>query len=1210
MRTLSWLFVLGAALCTSQAVSAQAQDVYVPGAGAVGAPHNPNVPLQPDAINALVDQRALLVTHPGAGAGGADESRLQTTSLTMTTLGLTASTAGAFRLADDFTVPASGYVINSITVYAYQTGSTTTSTFNNLRFQIWNGDPSAPGSTVVFGDTTTNRFSSTAFSNIYRTTETTVGTTARPIMAITASGLNINLAAGTYWLDYQTGGTLASGPFSPPITILGQTTTGNALQFNGTIWAPANDGGTLTQQGIPMTIDGAVPASISLEATVGTTPGVCAATDTLTVTAGTQVHYCYTVTNTGAVALNFHDLSDTVDGTILDDFPFNLLPGASAFLVVPATPAATVTRTGTWTAATALAGYTADATIPVNFQDIAGTGTAFTLTDDSVSAALPIGFSFDFFGAANTSAFVSSNGFMTFTPGSGNGCCSGQALPNPAAPNNLIAGWWEDLNPSAGGTFHYQTLGAAPNRVFIAQMTDVPHFAAGNLVTLQYKLFEGSNNVEVHYLAAPSDGGTHSAGIENADGTLGVQFSFGTTALPTPEAVRYSLTAGATATATDSTTVTVLIPNIDVSPASLAASAPVNQTTSAPLTIANTGQGDLNWAITEEPVGQPQSTPAGRGSAIDAREVVSEADLKPATPSASAPAAGPIWRAPAAVLYDNGSLITNPGAGAGGADVSALQTALGLGTFGFGHQALNGNRVADDFVVGGAGWLINTVTFFSYQTGSTTTSTHTAVNVRIWDGVPGAPGSNVVFGDTTTNRLVSSTYTNINRALDTSLTDGARPIMANVVAINTFLPAGTYWFDWQTDGSLASGPWAPPVSIAGQTAKPGANGLQFTAAWADALDGTFVQDFPFIVEGLADCSNPSDVPWLSLSQTAGTNVGGTSTVVTATFDATGLAVGNYSARLCATSNDPDVGPGNGTGLVIVPVSFNVAASADLVMTLTDAPDPVTAGTNLTYTGTVTNNGPTAANNVSFSLPLPANTSFVSATPSAGGACAGNPVVCTWAGSTAVGASNTATITVLVAPSVLEGATLTATATATSPDFDPNLANNAATTTTSVIAVADLQVSLTSSVTTSPINVPVTFTATSLNLGPSDAQTVSVTITLTPDFRYSSHSAAGATCTTPQVGNTGAIVCTWAGATAPGASRTLSVVAFSNVQGPTAVNASTTSSTTDPVAGNNSTSVTVEVGYLVEEIPTLGNLGLLLMALMMGLMGFVAVRRQS
>lgn len=956
-----------------------------------------------------------------------------------------------------------------------------------------------------------------------------------------------------------------------------------------------------------------VVPTISLAATVGTTPAVCAATDTLTVTAGTQVHYCYTVTNTGTVALNFHDLSDTVAGTILNDFPFNLLPGASAFLVVPATPAATVTRTGTWTAATSLAPYTADSTIPVNFQDIAGTGTAFTLTDDSVSAALPIGFSFNFFGQANTSAFVSSNGFMTFTPGSSSGCCTGQALPDPATPNNLIAGWWEDLDPSSGGTFHYQTLGAAPNRVFIAQMTNVPHFGGGNLVTLQYKLFEGSNNVEVHYQAAPSDGGTHSAGIENVNGTLGVQFFRGTTALPTPEAVRYAPAVIQTATATDSTTVTVLIPNIDVSPASLTAGAPVNQTTSAPLTIANTGQGDLNWTITEEPVGQPQSTPAARGDASDAREVVSEADLKPATPSAAPPVSGPIWRAPAAVLYDNGPLVTNPGAGAGGANVSALQTALGLSTFGLGHQLTAGNRVADDFVVGGAGWLINTVTFFSYQTGSTTTSTHTAVNVRIWDGVPGAPGSNVVFGDTTTNRLVSSTYSNINRTLDTALTDATRPIMANVVAINTFLPPGTYWFDWQSDGTLASGPWAPPVSIAGQTGKPGANARQFTTTgWAPALDTGInaPQDFPFIVDGLTDCSNPANVPWLSLSQTAGTNVGGTSTAVTASFDATGLAVGTYNARLCVASNDPNVGPGNGTGLVVVPVAFNVAASADLVMALTDAPDPVTAGTNLAYTGTVTNNGPTAANNVSFTLPLPANTSFVSATASGGGSCAGTPVVCTWPGSTAVGASNSATITALVAASVIEGATLSATATATSADFDPNLANNVATATTTVNARADLLVTLTSSATTTPVNVPVTFTATSLNLGPSDAQNVSVTVTLTPDFRYTSHAAAGATCTTPQVGTTGAITCTWAGATAPNASRVLSVVAFSNVEGTTAVNASTTSATLDLVPDNNDAGLTVEVGYLVEEIPTLGNLGLLLMALMMGLMGFVAVRRQS
>ena len=195
------------------------------------------------------------------------------------------------------------------------------------------------------------------------------------------------------------------------------------------------------------------------------------------------------------------------------------------------------------------------------------------------------------------------------------------------------------------------------------------------------------------------------------------------------------------------------------------------------------------------------------------------------------------WRAPEAMLYDNGPLVTNPGGGAGGADASALQTALGLGTYGFGNQVSAGNRVADDFTVGGSGWLISNITFFGYQTGSTTTSTFTAVNLRIWDGPPNVGTSMVVFGDTTTNRLVSSTWSNIYRVLDTGLTDTDRPVMANVVAINTFLPAGTYWLDWQADGTLASGPWAPPVSILGQTGKPGANALQYTSTgWAAVVD--------------------------------------------------------------------------------------------------------------------------------------------------------------------------------------------------------------------------------------------------------------------------------------------------------------------------------------------------------------------------------------
>ncbi|MCB0203758.1 MAG: proprotein convertase P-domain-containing protein, partial [Anaerolineae bacterium] len=67
------------------------------------------------------------------------------------------------------------------------------------------------------------------------------------------------------------------------------------------------------------------------------------------------------------------------------------------------------------------------------------------------------------------------------------------------------------------------------------------------------------------------------------------------------------------------------------------------------------------------------------------------------------------------------------------------------------------------------------------------------------------------------------------------------------------------------------------------------------------------------------CSAPADIPWLSLDMYNGSNGGGSSTDVMATFDSTGLADGVYTGNLCVTSDDPDPGPGNGTDLVIVPV---------------------------------------------------------------------------------------------------------------------------------------------------------------------------------------------------------------------------------------------------------------------------------------------------
>jgi hypothetical protein len=206
---------------------------------------------------------------------------------------------------------------------------------------------------------------------------------------------------------------------------------------------------------------------------------------------------------------------------------------------------------------------------------------------------------------------------------------------------------------------------------------------------------------------------------------------------------------------------------------------------------------------------------------------------------------------PEAVLYDNGPVVNSPGGGPGGADGSILQTSLGLNVLGFAHQQSSNFRVADDFVIpAGQTWTIQEAIFYAYQTGSTTTSTITGVNVRIWNGQPGVSGSTVVFGDTTTNRMSATTWSNAYRYSDTS-PGTTRPIMKQTVTLGVTLGQGTYWIDWQTNGSLSSGPWAPPVTLNGQVNT--GNGIQYSSGtWTALIDNGTAQapqGLPFILNG-------------------------------------------------------------------------------------------------------------------------------------------------------------------------------------------------------------------------------------------------------------------------------------------------------------------------------------------------------------------------
>jgi hypothetical protein len=85
----------------------------------------------------------------------------------------------------------------------------------------------------------------------------------------------------------------------------------------------------------------------------------------------------------------------------------------------------------------------------VGWVDASTGGTAVAVGDDTFEAVnLP--FAFTFYGNTYTSAFVSSNGYLTF--GAGSSSFAQVCLPNTAPPNNAIYALWDDLTPTGSAS--------------------------------------------------------------------------------------------------------------------------------------------------------------------------------------------------------------------------------------------------------------------------------------------------------------------------------------------------------------------------------------------------------------------------------------------------------------------------------------------------------------------------------------------------------------------------------------------------------------------------------------------------------------------------------------------------------------------------------------------------------------------------------------
>jgi uncharacterized repeat protein (TIGR01451 family) len=394
-----------------------------------------------------------------------------------------------------------------------------------------------------------------------------------------------------------------------------------------------------------------------------------------------------------------------------------------------------------------------------------------------------------------------------------------------------------------------------------------------------------------------------------------------------------------------------------------------------------------------------------------------------------------------------------------------------------------------------------------------------------------------ISDDKVDNVAAGSTLSSIHARTFFSRADG---LPVTQLASSDFSPDGTYTLV----GNLACKPNNPPTAILTATPQSGLAPLtvSFSGAQSSDPDGDAITSYTFNF-GDGSPSVTESGPTVSHTYNASGEYRATLTVK----DARGLQSANVAA-------------------LIIDVE---AVTADLSATKTDAPDPVLAGQELTYTITVSNAGPQAATGTVLTDTLPAGSAFVSATTSQG-TCSGTSTVSCNLGT--INSGSNATVTLKTKP--MTAGTITNTASATANEADPDTANNTASATTTVNPAADLSITKTDSPDPVHQGQPLTYTIKVTNNGPSTATGVTLTDQFGKNAGFGSVTTTQGTCSLkPQK----ALVTCNLGDLASGSSATVTLVVKPVMKG-TITNTAAVSATspTDPNTANNSASTTTTV----------------------------------
>ncbi|HEX7192118.1 MAG TPA: hypothetical protein VF381_11175 [Thermoanaerobaculia bacterium] len=319
-----------------------------------------------------------------------------------------------------------------------------------------------------------------------------------------------------------------------------------------------------------------------------------------------------------------------------------------------------------------------------------------------------------------------------------------------------------------------------------------------------------------------------------------------------------------------------------------------------------------------------------------------------------------------------------------------------------------------------------------------------------WNCATPAVGSNGTVSCSTATFATGGVVFTLVTTVSPSVSDGT--VLSNVATVSSTTPDPDSNDNSSEADSTVVAPSSPTLTITKSGAPdPVTAGTNLTYTITASNNGTVALDAAAIRDTL-----PPSTTFVSIAPAAGWSCSGTSSI---TCSAPGMPASSSADFTLVVKVDPATPAGNVTNqaffdttvggrdsTISTSVSTQVVVSADLSVTKSDAPDPVIAGSNITYTITVTNPGPSTAASVTLSDTIPALTSFVSLVPAAGWSCSGTSTISCSIASMPAGSASFQ-LTVKTSPSAA-GTTVSNTATVSSPS-DTNNANNSATATTTV-----------------------------------------------------------------------------------------------------------------------------------------------------------------